>query len=192
MVSTLIVCGLWTLIILAAIKLRGYVNHAIEKAAEDGFDRGYQRGAHNAIIWSREQEMRLPMESRLEVQKTTAHHYAKILNEALQKDPEGIRSLFGTGVKTTQALLEHSTFPVQVYQEEGKPAYCIITPIGIVNSLIPVERGRFRVAAQYDEKTNTLMRFTAWDIERSEACVVLDEPIRIDLAEGQARPARPH
>jgi hypothetical protein len=192
MVTTLIIVALWTVAILVVLRIRTYVVNAIEKASRDGFDQGYNKGAHNAIVWSREKEMRMPMESRLEVQKTTARYYANVLNDALRMDPEGIRALFRTGVKTTQALLEHPTFPVQVYQETDKDeAHCIITPIGIVNALLPVERGRFRVAAQYDPKTNTLMRFAAWDIERSEECAVQNEPTRINLGESEAGPTGP-
>jgi hypothetical protein len=183
---TVIICSSITLLLIKW--LASSANKAIESIAEISRAKGFKNGAYEMMIWHRDQEIMLPPEERLEVQKSTARYYASILNDALAIDSAAVTQLFATELKTNAAMLEHQTWPVS--ECDG---FTTISPIGLVNALLPPTRNRFRVAAVWNDKTGLLESFVAWDVEKSEALQSGKGPVvKISLGPGEARDAGTH
>jgi hypothetical protein len=161
--------------------LRQTASDALGSTRESAYAKGLQDG----LIWHREDEIRMPMATRLNVQKTTAFYFTTVLNNGLAIDKPGFQALFETHIATTMDMLQHPTWPVQLRADEKNldKSYVTLSPIGLVNALIPKERQRYRVASLY-KPTGELEKFVVFDIEKNE--VVADEHLAIDIQPGAA------
>lgn len=82
----------------------------------------------------------------------------KILNDALEANPEAIQELLNVGVLCNQKLADHPTIQVQAL-DEGR---YILRPIGLINGIVESLTGE-RVAMVIDDQNGKITGFQRWE-----------------------------
>lgn len=75
----------------------------------------------------------------------------KVLNEALEADPEAVNALFAHRVKVNQALADHPT--IQVWQDYS------LRVMGLINGLFGCDEQNVGFIAMTVEKDGSIVRF---------------------------------
>lgn len=137
---------------------------------------GYAEGAMEYMVWS-QAKLDLqdsPTQERIKV--ATARYFAGILNEALAIDPVGINKLFSTRVPTHATMCDHPS--IVVSETDG---FVTLSPLGIINGLLPNNVANYKVAAMTHEKTGEIKEFRVMDMDTNEILTATPDVLDLNL-----------
>ncbi len=143
-----------------------------QKRLKETMEAGYRMGVCQGLIWPHATDM--DPEVREEIDASTARYFVNTLNDAYKADPVATAILFGTEVAVSKEMIKHKSIPVS-----GGGQSITLSPIGIVNGLLPLARNRYRVAACYDS-FGMMKGFKAYDMETGTFLETTDAPTRTD------------
>ncbi len=136
------------------------VRRAAEKV-DQAFSEGYRHGVAEGLVWP-DQNPKDAQPFKEEIDQCTARYYVNILNEAFDLDPLAVTRLFETTVPVHKDMIKHCSIPCA-----GPDDTLSISPIGIVNGLLPVSRTRYRVATVYNDQ-GVLFGFQVYDMQEGK------------------------
>ncbi len=121
----------------------------------------YQSGVMEGLVWPHGDEGLASVVGRDEVDQSTARYFVNTLNEAYDRDPRSVMDLFNTKIPANLSMMTHPTIPVAGAADD----IITLSPLGIVNGLLPIIRNRYRVALS---ETDFYQPFKVYDMTKGE------------------------